>query len=274
MTVLDRDLVTITGPDAFSFLQSLISQDVDAVADGAAVASLLLTPKGKVQSSFRLIRVGDDAWLDVEAGFGEALRAALERFKLRVKVDIAVPEDPWGMVALRAGPVPLTEAIAARAFVIPVDWSTSTGADVLGPRADLDALDLPGLDAEEYERARIEAGIPRLGPDLDESTIPQEAWLDRDAVSFTKGCFLGQELVARIDSRGHVNRLLRWVRPRDAATRLGRDTEVQVDGKVVGQVTSAVPGLALAYIRREVDPPAPATVDGTPALVESLPGRP
>ena len=69
------------------------------------VASLLLTPKGKVESSFRLVRVGDDAWLDVEAGFGEALRAALERFKLRVKVEIAGPTEPWGMVAVRDGAV-------------------------------------------------------------------------------------------------------------------------------------------------------------------------
>ena len=144
---------------------------------------------------------------------------------------------------------------------------------MIGPHADLAGLAARGLDADEYERARIEAGIPRLGLDLDESTIPQEAWLDRDSVSFTKGCFLGQELVARIDSRGHVNRLLRWLRPSDGAIVLARDAEVEVDGKVVGQVTSAVPGLALGYVRREVDPPAPATVAGTPVTVEPLPGR-
>jgi folate-binding protein YgfZ len=144
---------------------------------------------------------------------------------------------------------------------------------VIGPQADLAALGSRGLDAAEYERGRLEAGVPRLGPDLDESTIPQEAWLDRDAVSFTKGCYLGQELVARIDSRGHVNRVLRWIRPSDADVVLDRDAEVQVDGKVVGQVTSAIPGLALAYIRREVAAPAAATVGSTTARVESLPGR-
>ena len=110
--------------------------------------------------------------------------------------------------------------------------------------------------------------------DLDDSTIPQEAELDRDAVSFTKGCYLGQELVARIDSRGHVNRVLRWVRPADATAVLARDAEIEVGGKSVGQVTSAIPGLALAYVRREVEPPAAATVGGVEARVEARPGRP
>lgn len=273
MTVLDRDLVTVTGPDAFSFLQSLVSQDMDGLDDGAVVSSLLLTPKGKVQSAFRVVRVGDDAWLDIEAGSGEALRAALERFKLRVKVEIALPTQPWGMVAIRDDAVVDLDDAPAGTRVLPVGWATTIGVDVIGPRASLGELGERGLDADEYERARIEAGMPRLGPDLDESVIPQEAWLDRDAVSFTKGCYLGQELVARIDSRGHVNRVLRWIRPDDAGTVLVRDSEIEVDGKVVGQVTSAIPGLALAYVRREVDPPAAADVAGTPATVEALPGR-
>jgi folate-binding protein YgfZ len=273
VTVLDRDLVTVTGPDTFSFLQSLVSQDVEGLDDGAVVASLLLTPKGKVDSAFRLLRVGDDAWLDVETGFGERLRAGLERFKLRVKVEIAGPTAPWGMLAIRGGAAP--ESVPGGVQVLPVAWSTGRGADVIGPRAVLADLDVAshGLDAEAYERARIQAGVPRLGSDLDDSTIPQEAWLDRDAVSFTKGCYLGQELVARIDSRGHVNRVLRWVRPAEATTALPHDAEVEVDGKVVGQVTSAIPGLALAYVRREIEPPAAATVNGAPAAVEALPGR-
>jgi folate-binding protein YgfZ len=273
MTVLDRDVVVATGPDTFSFLQSLVSQDVEGLDDGAVVASLLLTPKGKVDSAFRLVRVGDDAWLDVEPGFGEPLRAGLERFKLRVKVEISGPAEPWGMVALRGGAAPASVPDGVQ--VLPVEWSTGSGVDVIGPRSGLADLEVAaqGLDADAYERARIEAGVARLGPDLDDGTIPQEAWLDRDAVSFTKGCYLGQELVARIDSRGHVNRVLRWVRPADGSVTLMRDASVEVDGAVVGQVTSAIPGLALAYIRREVEPPSDATVAGTPTRVEALPER-
>jgi folate-binding protein YgfZ len=273
MTILSRDVVKVTGPDTFSFLQSLVSQDVEGLADGAVVASLLLTPKGKVQSAFRLVRVGDDAWLDVEPGFGIPLRDALLRFKLRVKVEIEIPEAQWGMVAVRDGapidPGDVPETVPE----LPVDWSTGGGADVIGPESDLAPISARGLDADTYERARLSAGVPRLGPDLDESTIPQEAWLDRDSVSFTKGCYLGQELVARIDSRGHVNRVLRWIRPSDPSTALERDAEIEVDGKSVGQVTSAIPGLALGYVRREVEVGAAATVNGAPAQVESLPNR-
>jgi folate-binding protein YgfZ len=272
--ILERDVVVVGGPDTFSFLQSLVSQDVEGLTDGAVVPSLLLTPKGKVDSCFRVVRVGDGAWLDVEAGFGEALRAALERFKLRVKVEITVPDVLWGMLALRgetavhAAPAP-PETTA----VLPVAWPAAAGIDVIGPR---DVLgDLPaandGLDADAYERMRIEAGVPRLGRDLDDGVIPQEAGLERDAVSFTKGCYLGQELVARIDSRGHVNRLLRQLRPDDGTTALAPGAEITVDGATVGTVTSAVAGLALGFVRREVDPPSRGTVTGTPVTIDPLP---
>jgi folate-binding protein YgfZ len=271
MSILDRDLVTVTGKDTFSFLQSLVSQDVEGLADGDVVTSLLLTPKGKIDSWFRLVRVGDDAWLDVEAGHGEALAAALHRFLLRVDATIATPDEPWGMVAIRDG---RDVAVPDGARALPVAESGATQqVDVVGPRAALRELADRGLDAETYERARIEAGIPRLGLDLDESTIPQEAWLDRDSVSFTKGCFLGQELVARIDSRGHVNRALRRIDARDESLVLARGAEIDVDGKVVGTVTSAVAGYALGYVRREVEPPAAATVTGAPVMVVALPGR-
>jgi folate-binding protein YgfZ len=263
MSVLDRDLVTVSGPDAFSFLQSLVSQDVDGMADGDVRRSLLLTPKGKVTSVFRLVRVGDDAWLDLEPGHGDELRTALERFKLRVKAELGGPPEPWGMVAFRGGDVP---AAPEGCVAIPV----ADGVDVIGPQAALAAIDGDGaLSSDEHERARIEAGIPKLGAELDESTIPQEAYLDLDAVSFTKGCFLGQELVARIDSRGHVNRLLRRLRVVDGSS-LEAGSEVTVDAKSVGTVTSAVPGVALAYVRHEVDPGATAIVAGTNVTVEAV----
>src|SRR4051812_17716740 len=261
--ILDRDLVTVSGPAAFSFLQSLVSQDVDGMADGDVRRSLLLTPKGKVTSVFRLVRVGDDAWLDLEPGHGDGLRTALERFKLRVKAQLGGPAEPWGMVAFRGADAPAAPdgCVAIR---------VGDGVDVLGPQASLAAIDGVGaLSADEYERARIEAGIPKLGAELDESTIPQEAYLDLDAVSFTKGCFLGQELVARIDSRGHVNCLLRRLRVPDGAA-VAPGAEVTVDGKVVGRVTSAVPGVALGYVRREVDPGVTATVADTSATVEAV----
>ena len=130
------------------------------------------------------------------------------------------------------------------------------------------------VDADTFaaeEAARIGAGVPRLGADLDDSVIPQEAFLEVDAVSFTKGCFIGQELVCRIDSRGHVNRFLRHLVPDDSSVTLPVGGEVTVNGKVVGTITSSAPGVALGFVRREVDPPAAATVDGVGARVELLP---
>jgi folate-binding protein YgfZ len=140
---------------------------------------------------------------------------------------------------------------------------------VLGPveavRAWVDASGLRVGSAGEFDALRIAAGVPVLGLDVDDSTIPQEAGLEIDAVSFTKGCFIGQELVCRIDSRGHVNRFLRRL-SLPGTTVPPHGAEVARDDKVVGTVTSAtaVPDdervVALAMIRREVEPPAEVTV--------------
>jgi folate-binding protein YgfZ len=139
------------------------------------------------------------------------------------------------------------------------DWRTGPGLDVwYEPTAerlvtDLIAAGAVEVDADAFEALRIEAGVPRQGFDIDETTIAQEAFLERDAVSFTKGCFLGQELVCRIDTRGHVNRLLRRVR---ATVPLARGSAVIADGKDVGMVTSVAGTLGLATIRRTVEPGA------------------
>jgi folate-binding protein YgfZ len=124
----------------------------------------------------------------------------------------------------------------------------------------LEAAGVARCSPEAYEALRIEVGIPRQGFDLDEKTIPQEAFLDQDAVSFTKGCFLGQELVARIDSRGHVNKYLRRLTNIEGG-RPPRGAEIASGDKVVGTVTSSIadadiPAGALGYVRHEIDPPA------------------
>jgi folate-binding protein YgfZ len=139
-----------------------------------------------------------------------------------------------------------------------------------------------GLTA--YEAARVRAGVARQGLDIDEKTIPQEAFLELDAVSFTKGCFLGQELVCRIDSRGHVNRLLRGLQLGE----MGIDTTppagagIVVGDKEVGALTTVARSeggvVALGYVRREVELPADVVVrwDGgeAPAVAAALPEKP
>jgi folate-binding protein YgfZ len=248
----DRGFVVVTGPEAFSFLQAIVSADLDPVADGDAVHSLLLTPQGKLDVDFRLVRVGDDAWLDCDPGFGAQLAASLTRFRLRVQVEITDRSDEFGMLS-RVGSddeVDVPEGVQR----IPTAW----GHDLVGPRHLLPAVS-PVVDPIAYEAWRIEQGIPRQPDDLDETTIPQEAFLEQDAVSFTKGCFLGQELVCRIDSRGHVNRFLRRFSEIDGDWPVV-GAEVLFDGKVVGGLTSVAPEElrtgALGYVRREVDAPA------------------
>jgi folate-binding protein YgfZ len=258
-----RDLVVVSGPDATSFLQSLVSQDLDAVAVGGTVKSLLLQPQGKLIVDFRATRVADDTWwCDCEGGFGSTLADGLNRFKIRVKVDIETPAV--STVAVR-GEVAPTAPDGVR--LVPA-WD---GVDAIGPAAAVDefrsTLTTPEVDAAAYERARIEAGVPKLGADMNDKTIPQEAFLERDAVSFTKGCFVGQELVCRIDTRGHVNRYLRRLRSDDE---LIVGAPITAGDKVVGEVTSSAGDVALAMIRAEVEPGATVSVGESAATVEAI----
>jgi folate-binding protein YgfZ len=267
---VDRDIVAVWGPDATSFLQSLLSQDLDPVAVGGSAHALLLEPRGKLVVDMRAAHVNDDEWWCVcEPGFGAVLEAGLKRFKIRVKVDIEDRSAAVAAAALR-GPDALelhAEVLeSAGSIAVRVDWAGEPGVEILGEPAAIDAVvgeliraGAQAVSDEAYEAMRIEAGVPRQGLDIDETTIAQEAFLERDAVSFTKGCFLGQELVCRIDTRGHVNRLLRRLR---ADEPMARGASVVVDGKEVGTVTSAIGGVALATVRRQVEPGSVVTVHG------------
>ncbi|MGI8758276.1 MAG: YgfZ/GcvT domain-containing protein [Acidimicrobiales bacterium] len=276
---LPRDVVRIAGPDAIGFLQGQLSQDVAAVGVGESAFSLLLQPQGKVDAFVRLTRVGDEeVVVDTDAGWGDTVVARLNRFKLRVRCEIE-PLD-WRCVAVRG------EGAAALAPPPPGTWRVLPetpgvpGFDLLGPDPAVPDGATP-VGADAYEALRIEAGVPRMGAELDASTIPAAAGVVERSVSFTKGCFTGQELVARIDSRGgNVPRRLRGV---VVATNIlpPVGAVVVVEGREVGALTSVGESLerrapvALAYVRRDVEPPADAVLrwDGgeAPARVEALP---
>jgi folate-binding protein YgfZ len=296
----ERGAVLVTGPDAWSYLQSLVSADLDTVSDGQGVHSLLLTPQGKLDVDFRLLRVGDEVWLDCDPGFGEQLAASLLRFRIRVNCDVTNRTGDWGSLAVRgpngidAGSALDVQVPAAShshvpfedAAVVRTPWPGGDGFDVVGPAATvakaadrLWAAGVPACSIEAYEALRIQVGVPRQGYDLDEKTIPQEAFLELDAVSFSKGCFLGQELVCRIDTRGRVNRYLRRLTAIEHG-RPPRGAEIVAGDKVVGTVTSSVaatdvPAAALGYVRHEVEPFAAVELrwDGGTgqAIVEALP---
>jgi tRNA-modifying protein YgfZ len=252
--VLDRDVLRASGPDATEFLQGQLSQDVANLGERDSAWSFLLQPQGKVEALVRVTRMAGDEWLlDVDGGYGEPVKARLERFKLRVKCEIE-PLD-WGCVALRDWPGGglFGLGVAAR-------WPAHDGIDLLGPGVE------PPEDAdigtvEEYERLRIEAGWPAMGAELTDGTIPNETGLVDLAVSFTKGCYTGQELVARIDSRGgNVARHLRGVVLDGPGPSSG--ASIEVDGKVVGTLTSVAGDVALGYVGRAVEPPAETVVVG------------
>ena len=256
--LVQRDFVELAGPDAATFLQGQLSQDVVALGPGEAALSFLLQPQGKVDALVRVVRHSDDRFvLDVDGGFGDAVAVRLERFKLRVKCDVRVL-DGWRTVALRGGAAQGVEGV-------PCFWPGPGGVDLVGP--DVEVPGNLGTD-HEYERLRIEAGFPRMGSELDERTIPGETGLVEAAVSFSKGCYTGQELVARIDSRGgNVPRRLRGITGPGVAV----GAAVDVDGREVGSITSASGDAGLAYVKRDVEPPAPCTVGDEAALIQSLP---
>jgi folate-binding protein YgfZ len=264
---LDRDVLRVTGPDALSYLQGQLSQDLDALAAGEAAFTLLLEPDGKLGFWLRVARVADDGYvLDIDAGSGDALRARLERFKLRVQADIE-PLD-WVCVAYRRGELDLA---GQGELQLAVDWRGLVGVDVLGP--DVAIIDgVPERSAAEYELDRITFGWPAMGAEITEGRIPAESGVVDASVSFTKGCYTGQELVARIDSRGgNAPRHLRRLHVLGGVPQVG--AEVVVDGEVVGELTSVAPiveesgAVALAYVKRLVEPPAEGVVrwDGTEA---------
>lgn len=302
----DAGVVVVSGADARPFLQDMISQHVADLGPGQGAESLFLQPTGKMGVRFHVLIVdGDDGeewWMTTDEGFGPGLAEAIARFVLRVDVQVDDRSDRVGVVSLRGdGALEIAEQAigvavpdeahahveAAEARVARRDWPGVPGVDFVGPIDVLhrlgDALQEAGAlvwSADDFESERIAAGVPRMGLDLDDSVIPQEAGLDRTAVSFEKGCFLGQELVCRIHDRGRVNRHLRRVRVRDAAPPVGATVVRSDDDKEVGALTSVAAisngeTLALGYVRHEIEPGSEVTVrwpDGdATAVVEEIP---
>lgn len=286
---LERDVLRVSGPDAREYLQGQCSQDLSGLANGSAADSLVLSPQGKLDALVRVIALGDDEFLvDVRGGYGEQLEARLNRFKLRVKAQ--VEHTDWRCVAVRgpgaAGLVHPSAPPPGTQVIVPYEWNGVVGVDLIGedPRVPEEAR-VCAFDA--LESVRVEAGIPEMGAELDGKTIAAEADLVGRCVSLSKGCYTGQELVARLDARGNrVSRRLRglvlsaasgaWSEAASGVSREGSReaasgapdvpsdllrSEVMSNEKVVGSVTSVAwsPSLsslvALAYLQRGVTPP-------------------
>jgi len=284
-----RRAVLVEGPDAVSYLQGQLSQDLAAMAVGSSAWSLILAPQGKVDVFVRATRTADDAFvLDTDAGSEDQMVMRLQRFLLRTKATVTALD--WMSVALR-GPnsAALVEGLTSTSelVVASVAWGTVTGVDVLGTTAAMEAA-LPEADrpptmsCEAFDLIRIEAGEPLMGAELNERTIPAAAGVVERSVSFTKGCYTGQELVARMDSRGsNVPRRLVGLEiggePIKRSDLPATDLFAAADEdmtKSVGAITSAQwsperdATVALAYVGRAIEDASVLRVR-TPAGVQS-----
>ncbi|MET0729134.1 MAG: glycine cleavage T C-terminal barrel domain-containing protein [Acidimicrobiales bacterium] len=278
---IERDVVRAQGPEAVAFLQGQLSQDVAAMALGSSAPTFLLQPTGKVDAWLRVTRLGDDdVLLDVAAGWGEAVLSRLRRFKLRTKVDL--DRATWCGFAVR-GPGSAGTPAPADGVRLDASWPGVESVDVLSQGG----VTLEGIATaapEALEALRIECGVPAMGAELTDATIPAEVgqWVIAASVSFTKGCYTGQELVARIDSRGgNVPRPVRGLRIDGQAVPVGADVlaspeDQAVVGHVTSSATSAVLGpIALAPVGRSIVVGQPVVVrwDGgqASAVVAELP---
>jgi len=215
----EREFVRVAGPDACDYLQRMVSNDVEALAIGDACPALLLTAKARVIAPLVVWRRADEDYLLLtEPGLGEPVRALLTRMRLRARCEIESEEHESALVFGGEG--------------IATDFPGA--AEVLD--SGLEAT----IGAEELEVRRIEAGVPRWGKEIDERILPAEAGLDATHVSFSKGCYPGQEPIARLHYRGHDNRSLLVVElDDDPAVERVTSTARRSDGTVV----------ALAYVR-------------------------
>ena len=229
---LNRGYVCVSGPEAADFLERMVSNEVVTLAEGEVRPALLLTPKGRIIAPLRVVREGPEAFLLItEAELAETVASGLTRARFAAKCEIEL-KSYRGYLHLGA----------------------DRGEGIRNDDYGIEAYETWGeekreaSDPGELEAWRIEAGTPAWGKELDDSVLPAEAGLDRTHISFTKGCYPGQEPVARLHHRGHPNRHLRVLDIPDAKP----SDELIYEDKVVGRVTSAVPGRALAYVRREV----------------------
>ncbi len=295
-----RGKILVRGNDRLAFLHNMLSNSISTLNPGKGCRAELLDERGHILGDLRVYVGAEDVRIDLEPGRVDLVRATLEKYVIMDDVtleDVSAAtahftvtgpaagdligtldgEVPLEMWSHRAGPLGGIGASIARTH-----WASTADIDVFAPIGDRDPLRVvlekagaTTIGDAAFEVLRIEAGVARQGADLDD-VIALEARLDKEgAVSFTKGCYMGQEVMARIDSRGHVNRLLVGL-ALGAATVPG--THIKVDGKDVGRITSAAfsptlgKTIALGYIRREhSEPGAAVTVGDVSGVVAALP---
>jgi tRNA-modifying protein YgfZ len=295
----DRTQIELTGRDCAAFLHNLCTNDIKRLASGSGCEAFLCNVQGKIVGHVLVFRGGESLVLETVPGQAERLIAHLDRYLIREQVELLDRSTDWAEILLAgpaAGDVLARTGIEARTDRLAHVAGEIAGEPVAVRRVEMtraggylisfsretvesiwESLQRAGAAAcagETLETARIEAGWPWYGRDITDENLPQELNRDKLAISFTKGCYLGQETVARIDALGHVNRTLCGVRFSDEAPPAG--AELFAAGKSIGKVTSVCYSralhapLALAYMRRGHTAPG-AAIEAPPGAVVALP---
>jgi folate-binding protein YgfZ len=284
-------VVALTGDDAAEFLQGQVTNDIQALAAGQGAYAALLSPKGQMRADMRVLNTGAGLLLLADANLMPVIRKMIDTFRVGYRFDIDDRGDRLELISL-AGPrahellaaalgdaaVPGTgenDNVEAREGLLAV--TTLLGVDMLGPpdalasaeRALIEAGAKPA-GAAALELARVERGVPRFGAEIGDQTIPEEAGLNDRAVSFTKGCYVGQETVARLHYKGKPNRRLRGLALDDVV--VPGTPVTAADGRELGNIGSVAVSpehgvLALAILRREAEPGDAVDAGGVAARV-------
>jgi folate-binding protein YgfZ len=288
----ERGKLALTGPEAKAFLQGQVTNDIESLVPGTGAYAAFLTHKGKMQGDLRILDTGDELLLDTERAALQGLFNMIRRYKLGMDVELHKRTVETGLLSLigpearrlaGAGALPDAEHANAHAELggRPVLLAVTDGGvdvftaadDVAAVREALLAAGAVPVGEDAAEVVRVERGRPRWGHELDDTVIPQEAGLNERAVSFTKGCYVGQETVARLHYRGKPNRHLRGLR---LAEPVAPGTALTLGERTVGAVGSAVVSprlgpIALAIVRREAGPGDTVDAGGVAAEVVEVP---
>jgi folate-binding protein YgfZ len=291
----NRDVVQVSGGDRLSWLHTICSQHVSDLADGDATEALVLSPHGHVEQHWQLVELGDVVWIDTEPGAAPVVLEYLQKMRFLKRVELVDVSSGWAVLSvvgphmaavLTAAGLPVPEIGHAAGFdgggfVRRMPWPGADAADVLVPSADRGAV-LERLAAAggapagiwAYEAARVEARRPRLGFETDHRTIPHEIGFIGSAVHLQKGCYRGQETVARVQNLGKPPRrmvLLHLAGESDELPAPG--TPVELGGRAVGFLGTAVHHhelgpVALAVVKRSLADDAELTVAGGSAAID------
>ncbi len=282
-----RDWIEVTGPDASEYLQSQVTNETEDLATGSGTYAALLDRKGHLQADMRILRLDDESFLlDTEPAAGPALLKHLGMYKIGRKVEVEGTErsllslvGPGSVEVTGLAPGvenDFTEATIAGAECLVV--VTANGLDVIcapeaedAVRTQLEADRAVPVSEAAAEILRVESGRPRFGIDMTEENMPAEAGIVERAVSFTKGCYIGQEPVARLHYKGRPNRHLRGLK---LAGPVSPGDPVQLDEKPLGEIGTAVLSpasgrIALAILRKEAEPGSTVSVETGEGPVEA-----